>query len=138
MEVSPETGRVDNLKYVAAQDVGRAIHHSYVAGQIQRGFVQGSGRALNEEYIYNAQGLLDTAGFLDYRCSVASDLPIIDTIVVEVPNPVHPYGAKGTGEVKILPANGRHRQCDRVGDALRMTHLPKSPPRVLATMSGNK
>ena len=81
----------------------RAIHPSYVEGQIQGGVVQGIGWALNEEYIYNAKGQLDNAGFLDYRCPVASDLPMIEPILVEVPNPAHPYGAKGVGEVNICP-----------------------------------
>ena len=104
------------LRFVAAQDVGRAIHPSYVEGQIQGGVVQGIGWALNEEYIYNAKGLLDNAGFLDYRCPVASDLPMIDAILVEVPNPAHPYGAKGVGRGEYLPADGRDRQRDRAGD----------------------
>jgi len=64
------------LRFVAAQDVGCAIHPSYVEGQIQGGVVQGVGWALNEEYIYNAKGRLDNPGFLDYRMPVASDLPM--------------------------------------------------------------
>ena len=103
VEVDPETGKVTILRFVAAQDVGRAIHPSYVEGQIQGGVVQGIGWALNEEYIYNAKGQLDNPGFLDYRCPVASDLPMIDAVLVEVPNPAHPYGAKGVGEVNICP-----------------------------------
>ena len=103
VEVDPETGKVTILRFVAAQDVGKAIHPSYVEGQIQGGVVQGIGWALNEEYIYNAKGQLDNPGFLDYRCPVASDLPMIDAVLVEVPNPAHPYGAKGVGEVNICP-----------------------------------
>ena len=103
VEVDPETGKVTILRFVAAQDVGQAIHPSYVEGQIQGGVVQGIGWALNEEYIYNAKGQLDNPGFLDYRCPVASDLPMIDAVLVEVPNPAHPYGAKGVGEVNICP-----------------------------------
>jgi CO/xanthine dehydrogenase Mo-binding subunit len=138
VEVDPETGRVDILKYVAAQDVGKAIHPSYVEGQIQGGVVQGIGWALNEEYIYSAKGLLDNAGFLDYRCPVASDLPMIDTILVEVPNPVHPYGAKGVGEVNICPPMAAIANAIESATHARMTHLPMSPPRVLATMSAGK
>src|SRR6202167_1833603 len=73
VEVDPETGKVTILRFVAAQDVGTAIHPSYVEGQIQGGVVQGIGWALNEEYIYDAKGRLDNAGFLDYPCPVASD-----------------------------------------------------------------
>ena len=138
VEVDPETGRVDILRFVAAQDVGRAIHPSYVEGQIQGGVAQGIGWALSEEYIYNAKGLLDNAGFLDYRCPVASDLPMIDTILVEVPNPVHPYGAKGVGEACICPPMAAIGNAIESAIGTRMTHLPMSPPRVLAALSGGK
>ena len=134
VEVDPETGKVTILRFVAAQDVGRAIHPSYVEGQIQGGVVQGIGWALNEEYIYDAKGRLDNAGFLDYRCPVASDLPMIEAVLVEVPNPAHPYGAKGVGEVNIVPpmaaiANAIDSAIDR-----RMTELPMSPPKVRAAL----
>jgi len=134
VEVDPETGKVTILRFVAAQDVGRAIHPSYVEGQIQGGVVQGIGWALNEEYIYNAKGQLDNAGFLDYRCPVASDLPMIEALLVEVPNPAHPYGAKGVGEVNICaPMAAIANAIDRaVG--VRMQELPMSPPRVAAAL----
>src|SRR5450759_1590172 len=103
VEVDPETGKVKILRFVAAQDVGRAIHPSYVEGQIQGGVVQGIGWALNEEYIYDQAGRLTNAGFLDYRIPVASDLPMIEAILVEVPNPNHPFGVKGAAEVNIVP-----------------------------------
>ena len=134
VEVDPETGRVDILRFVAAQDVGRAIHPSYVKGQIQGGVVQGIGWALSEEYIYNAKGLLDNAGFLDYRCPVASDLPMIDTILVEVPNPVHPYGAKGVGEACICPPMAAIGNANESAIKTRMTHLPMSPPKMRAAI----
>src|SRR5205809_2447727 len=134
VEVDPETGKVTILRFVAAQDVGTAIHPSYVEGQIQGGVAQGIGWALNEEYIYDAKGRLDNAGFLDYRCPVASDVPMIEAVLVEVPNPAHPYGAKGVGEVNIVPpmaaiANAIDSAIDR-----RMTELPMSPPRVRAAL----
>jgi len=134
VEVDPETGKVTILRFIAAQDVGRAIHPSYVEGQIQGGVAQGIGWALNEEYIYDAKGRLDNAGFLDYRCPVASDVPMIEAVLVEVPNPAHPYGAKGVGEVNIVPpmaaiANAIDSAIDR-----RMTELPMSPPRVRAAL----
>jgi CO/xanthine dehydrogenase Mo-binding subunit len=134
VEVDPETGQVQILRAVAAQDAGRAIHPSYVEGQIQGGVVQGIGWALNEEYIYNAKGQLDNAGFLDYRCPVASDLPMIETIVVEVPNPSHPYGAKGVGEANICPPMAAIAAAIEGAVGVRMTELPMSPPRVLAAL----
>ena len=138
VEVDEETGRVEVIRYTAVQDAGRAIHPSYVEGQIQGGVAQGIGWALNEEYIFDASGRLDNAGFLDYRMPVASDLPMIDTVVVEVPNDAHPHGVRGVGEVPIAPpmaavANAIH---DAVG--LRLQELPMSPPKVLAALAGNR
>ncbi len=131
VQVDPETGRVEVVRYTAVQDAGRAIHPSYVEGQMQGGVAQGIGWALNEEYIYNADGELQNPGFLDYRIPVASDLPMIDTVIVEVPNDGHPYGVRGVGEVPIvapLPAVA-NAVCAATG--VRFTDLPLSPPRVL-------
>lgn len=135
VEVDPETGKVAILRYTAVQDVGTAIHPSYVEGQIQGGTVQGIGWALNEEYFYNAKGEMTNASFLDYRMPTSLDLPMIDTVLVEVANPGHPYGVRGVGEVPIVPppaaiANAIHRAL-----GVRMTELPMSPGRVVAAMT---
>ena len=122
------------LRYVAAQDVGRAIHRGYVEGQIQGGVVQGIGWALNEEYIYDPAGRLTNAGFLDYRIPVASDLPMIETILVEVPNPNHPFGVKGVAEVNIVPPMAAIANAIDHAIGRRMTELPMSPPKVLAAL----
>jgi CO/xanthine dehydrogenase Mo-binding subunit len=135
VEVDPETGHVKILRFVAAQDVGRAIHPSYVEGQIQGGIAQGIGWALSEEYIYNSKGLLDNAGFLDYRCPVASDLPMLDAVLVEVPNPTHPYGAKGVGEVCICPPMAAIANAIENAIGKRLSDLPMSPPKILAALS---
>jgi len=134
VEVDPETGKVTILRFVVAQDAGRAIHRGYVEGQMQGGVVQGIGWALNEEYIYDKDGRLENPGFLDYRMPVASDLPFIETVVVEVPNPNHPFGVKGVGEVNICPtmASVANAIADAVGR--RMDRLPMSPPKVLAAL----
>ena len=134
VEVDPETGKVTILRFVAAQDVGRAIHPSYVEGQIQGGVVQGIGWALNEEYIYDPKGRLDNAGFLDYRCPVASDLPMIEALLVEVPNPTHPYGVKGVGEVNICPPMAAIANAIENAVGVRMTELPMSPPKLTAAI----
>jgi CO/xanthine dehydrogenase Mo-binding subunit len=134
VEVDPETGAVKILRWVIAQDVGRAIHPSYVEGQMQGGVVQGIGWALNEEYIYDKNGKLANAGFLDYRVPVASDLPNIETIMVEVPNPAHPFGVKGAGEVNIVPPMAAIANAIRMATGVRMTELPMSPPRLLAAL----
>ena len=134
VEVDPETGKVAVVRYTAIQDAGRAIHPSYVEGQYQGGVAQGIGWALNEEYIYDDKGRLENAGFLDYRVPVASDLPMIDTVIVEVPNPRHPYGVRGVGETPIMPAHGGHRQRHGECDGVRFTDLPMSPPKVLKAL----
>ncbi|MPY92202.1 MAG: molybdopterin-dependent oxidoreductase [Acidimicrobiia bacterium] len=131
LEVDPDTGYVTILRYTTAQDAGRAIHPSYVEGQMQGGVVQGIGWALNEEYIHTAEGTLDNPSFLDYRIPVASDLPMIDTIVVEVPNPGHPYGVRGVGEVGIVPPLAAVANAVAQATGHRYTDLPLSPPRVL-------
>ncbi len=102
VEVDPETGKVTILRYTAVQDAGKAIHPSYVEGQMQGGSVQGIGWALNEEYFYDDKGRMRNASYLDYRMPTALDLPMIDTIIVEVPNPAHPYGVRGVGETPIV------------------------------------
>jgi CO/xanthine dehydrogenase Mo-binding subunit len=131
VEVDADTGKVTILRYTAAQDVGTAIHPSYVEGQIQGGVVQGIGWALNEEYFYGDDGKMRNASYLDYRIPTCLDVPMIETILVEVPDPNHPYGVRGVGEVPIVPppaaiANAIH---DAVG--VRMRHLPMSPPHLL-------
>ena len=134
VEVDPGTGAVTIVRYTAIQDAGRAIHPSYVEGQMQGGVVQGIGWALNEEYVYDADGRLQNAGFLDYRMPVASDLPMIDTVIVEVPNPSHPFGVRGVGEVPIIPPMAAIANAIEDAVGIRMTDLPMSPPRVLAAL----
>lgn len=135
LEIDAETGRTTVVRYTAAQDVGRAIHPAYVEGQLHGGAAQGIGWALNEEYVYGKSGLLENAGFLDYRMPVASDLPMIDTILIETkPNPRHPYGAKGVGEVPIVPPLAAVSNAVSRIVGKRMTSLPLSPAKVLAEM----
>ena len=136
VEVDTELGIVRVIRYTAVQDVGRAIHPGYVEGQIQGGVAQGIGWALNEEYIYNKAGKVDNPGFLDYRMPVCSDLPMLDTVMVEVPNPKHPQGVKGVGEVPLVPvmaavANAIHNALGK-----RFYSLPMSPPEVLEVLEG--
>ena len=134
VEVDKETGLVTILRYTAVQDAGRAIHPSYVEGQMQGGVAQGIGWALNEEYIYDDEGHLENPGFLDYRMPVASDLPMIDTVIVEVPNARHPFGVRGVGEVPICPPMAAVANAIEDAVGIRMTDLPMSPPRVLSTI----
>ncbi len=136
VEVDPETGKVQILRYTATQDVGRAIHPSYVEGQIQGGVVQAIGWALNEEYFYDKDGHLLNASLLDYRMPTALDVPMIETVMVEVPNPHHPYGVRGVGEVPIVPpaaalANAIYRAIGK-----RVDELPMNPARITQAIMG--
>ena len=135
LEVDVETGRSIVVRYTAIQDAGKAVHPDFVEGQMQGGASQGIGMALNEEYIYNASGVMENAGFLDYRMPVASDLPMIDTVIVEVPNPLHPYGVRGVGETPIVPPLAAVANAMRDATGVRFTELPLSPPRVLEGLS---
>ena len=134
IQVDRETGVSKVVRYTAVQDAGKAVHPSYVEGQMQGGASQGIGWALNEEYIYSAAGVMENAGFLDYRMPVASDLPMIDALIVEVPHPGHPYGVRGVGEVPIVPPLGAVANAMSHATGLRFTELPLSPPRVLARL----
>jgi len=138
VEVDPETGRIEILRYTAVQDVGKAIHPSYVEGQMQGGAVQGIGWALNEEYVYNEDGILENPGFLDYRMPVASDLPMIDTVLVEVANPSHPFGVRGVGEAPLVPPLAAVVNAIQDATGIRMTELPVSPVKMLEALEANQ
>ena len=134
VDVDRETGRVTIERYTVIQDAGTAVHPSYVEGQLQGGAVQGIGWALNEEYIYDDKGRLQNPGFLDYRIPVCSDVPMIDTVIVEVPNPTHPYGVRGVGETPIVPPMAAIANAVEGALGMRFMDLPMSPPRVLKAL----
>jgi xanthine dehydrogenase molybdenum-binding subunit len=134
VEVDPETGKTHILRYTALQDAGKAIHPSYVEGQIQGGVVQGIGWALNEEYVFNDKGEMLNPSFLDYRMPTSLDLPMIDAVIVEVENPGHPFGLRGVGEVSIVPPMAAIANAIYRATGVRMRQLPMSPSRVTAAM----
>ncbi len=134
IEVDPETGATKVLRYTVVQDAGKAVHPTYVEGQYQGGAAQGIGWALNEEYVYGEDGRLQNPGFLDYRIPVCSDLPMIDTQILEIPNPNHPYGVRGVGETSIVPPLAAIANAVSNAVGVRMTHIPMSPPRILAAL----
>ena len=135
VEVDPETGKVTVLRYTAIQDAGKAIHPSYVEGQMQGGAVQGIGWALNEEYFFDEQGPDANASFLDYRMPTCLDVPMIETIIVEVPNPAHPYGVRGVGETPIVAPPAAIANAIYKATGVRMTELPISPPALWKALS---
>jgi CO/xanthine dehydrogenase Mo-binding subunit len=138
IEVDRDTGATRVLRYTVIQDAGKAVHPTYVEGQYQGGAAQGIGWALNEEYIYGKDGRLQNAGFLDYRIPVCSDLPMIDTQILEIPNPNHPYGVRGVGETSIVPPLAAIANAVSNAAGVRMTHIPMSPPRILAAIEAER
>ena len=134
VEVDPDTGKVQILRATIAQDVGKALHPSYVEGQMQGGTAQGIGWALNEEYYYDSRGSLRNTGLLDYRMPTCLDLPMIETAIVEVPAPGHPIGSRGVGEVSIVPPPAAVANAIAHAIGVRLTELPMSPPRILKAL----
>ncbi|HKW99551.1 MAG TPA: xanthine dehydrogenase family protein molybdopterin-binding subunit [Bryobacteraceae bacterium] len=131
VEVDPETGKVTILRFTAVQDAGKAIHPSYVEGQMQGGSVQGIGWALNEEYYMSRDGSMMNSSLLDYRMPTALDLPMIDTVIVEVPNPGHPFGARGVGEANIVPPPAAIANAIYRAAGVRMRRLPMNPAAIM-------
>ncbi len=129
--VDPDTGKTEILRYTAIQDAGKAVHPSYVEGQIQGGAVQGIGWALNEEYYFADNGQMMNSSFLDYRMPTSLDLPMIDTVIVEVANPGHPYGVRGVGEVPIVPPLAAVANAVQQATGKRITGLPITPGSLL-------
>ncbi|MDB5414079.1 MAG: oxidoreductase [Rubritepida sp.] len=136
VEVDLDLGIVRVLRYTSFQDVGRAVHPAYVEGQMQGGAAQGIGWALSEEYLYDKNGKMDNASFLDYRMPVCSDLPMLDTVMIEVPNPKHPQGVRGVGEVPLVPPLAAISNAVYHALGKRFYSLPMSPPRVLEVLDG--
>jgi len=131
VEVDPDTGKVSILNYTAVQDAGKAVHPAYVEGQMQGGAAQGIGWALNEEYFFDREGRMLNSSFLDYRMPITLDLPMINTVIVEVANPGHPFGVRGVGEVPIVPPLAAIANAIAKATGLRLRHLPMSPGAVL-------
>ena len=137
VQVDPETGKTDIIRYTALQDPGTAVHPQYVEGQIQGGAVQGIGWALNEEYFTDEKGGMLNSSLLDYRMPIAKDLPMIDTQIVEVPNPDHPTGVRGVGEVSIIPPVPAIANAINQALGIRMSETPMSPCAVLEAIWEN-
>ncbi|HEY8416897.1 MAG TPA: xanthine dehydrogenase family protein molybdopterin-binding subunit [Limnochordales bacterium] len=129
VRVDRETGKVDILRYTAVQDAGKAIHPTNVEGQMQGGAAQGIGWALFEEYVFD-HGVMRNPNFLDYRLPTALDLPMIDTVIVEVPASEGPYGVRGVGEVPIVPPIAAVANAIARATGVRVRELPMSPERI--------
>ena len=134
VEVDLETGKCDVLRWTVAQDAGRAIYPPYVEGQMQGAVAQGAGWALLEEYWYDDSGVMANDSLLDYRTPTALDLPLIEAIIVEVPNPAHPFGVRGVGEAPIVAAPAAAADAVARATGKRLRDLPISPPRVVSAL----
>ncbi len=135
VSVDRETGKVAIERFTCVQDAGKAIHPSYVEGQMQGGSVQGIGWALNEEYFMNSDGNMTNFSLLDYRMPTALDLPMIDTVIVEVANPGHPFGVRGVGEANIVPPTPAIANAIYDSTGKRLRELPMSPGAVTAALN---
>ena len=137
LEVDPDTGEVTLLDFVIVQDVGKAINPLGVEGQMQGGAVQSLGMALTEGLMFDDSGRLTNPSLLDYRKLTAADLPNLETIIVEVPAPAGPFGARGVGEPPIIPAPAAIANAIQNATGARLTELPMSPERIaLALVHG--
>jgi CO/xanthine dehydrogenase Mo-binding subunit len=130
VEVDPDTGEVKLHDFVIVQDVGKAINPLAVEGQMQGGAVQSLGIALTEQLDYDDQGRLRNPSLLDYRKLTAADLPNLETIIVEVPSPAGPFGARGVGEPPIVPAPAAIANAVEDATGCRLTHLPLTPEKI--------
>jgi CO/xanthine dehydrogenase Mo-binding subunit len=138
VEADPETGKVSIVRFTSVQDAGKAIHPSYVEGQMQGGSVQGIGWALNEEYYMSSDGVMLNSSFLDYRMPTSLDVPMIDTVIVEVPNPGHPFGVRGVGEANIVPPPAAIANAIYRAVGVRMRCLPMNPVAVMEAIWGHR
>ena len=137
VEVDPETGKVDILKITAFQDAGTAIYPVHVEGQIQGGTAQGIGWALNEEYFMGSDGNVVNTSLLDYRMPTSLDLPMINTEIIEVPNPNHPYGVRGVGEANIVPPLAALSNAILDATGVQIRNLPMNPQNVISSLKSN-
>jgi CO/xanthine dehydrogenase Mo-binding subunit len=131
LTIDKETGHIKILRHTVFADAGKAIHPQQLEGQFQGALAQGTGWALNEEYIYGEDGRLQNPSFLDYRVPVASDLNNLEAHFVEVPNPKHPFGARGCGETPLTPTLAAIANAVTRAVGMRPVELPLSPPRIL-------
>ena len=131
IEIDENTGKTDVVRYTAIQDCGKAIHPSYVEGQLQGGATQGIGWALNEEYYMSQDGRMENSSYLDYRMPISLDLPMIDTILVEVPSEEHPFGVRGVGETPIVPPIPTISNAIHNALGIRMSSTPMKPSKIL-------
>ena len=135
VRVDPQTGRVEVLRWVLAQDVGRALNPALCEGQLQGGVAQAIGWALHEELLADADGQLLNASFTGYGIPGAGDVPAIETALVEVPAPDGPFGAKGIGEAPVVGGPAAVANAIAAAAGVRLRELPMTPERVWSALA---
>jgi carbon-monoxide dehydrogenase large subunit len=135
VDVDPDTGRVDIVRYVVGHDCGTVVNPLLVEGQIYGGVAHGVGNALYEEAIYDAEGQPLTTSYQDYLLPSASEVPPVEIVHQSTPSPLNPLGVKGAGEAGTIGAPAAI--AGAVEDALRphgvtVTRLPLTPSRIRA------
>jgi len=134
VRVDRETGEIRLLRYAIAQDVGRALNPALVEGQMKGGVAQSIGWALYEELAHDEQGQLLTGSFLDYAVPTFEAVPPIETLIVEVPAPDGPFGAKGIGEAPVVAGPAAVANAVAAAVGIRLRELPMTPSRVWAAL----
>ncbi|HSG85607.1 MAG TPA: molybdopterin cofactor-binding domain-containing protein, partial [Candidatus Limnocylindrales bacterium] len=134
VRVDDATGKVEVLGYAVVQDVGRALDPALVEGQMTGAAVQSIGRSLYEELVHDDRGQLLTGSFMDYALPGPTTVPTIETLIVEVPAPEGPYGARGIGEAPVVPGPAAVANAIAAATGARMRQLPMTPPRVWAAL----
>ena len=134
LRVDRDTGRVQPLRFVSIQDVGRAINPATVESQMHGGAVQAVGWGLYERMLWDDQGTPLTASLMDYTIPKASQSPGLETRLVEVPSEFGPFGAKGVGEPPVIPGAAALANAVRDACGARITELPLTPERVMRAM----
>jgi carbon-monoxide dehydrogenase large subunit len=129
VEVDPETAMVSIARYVVVHDCGRMINPLLVEGQIHGGVAHGIGNAFYEQLVYDQQGQLLNASFMDYLLPTAAEVPAIETAHRETPSPYNPVGLKGVGEAGCIPTAAAFAQAveDALGGAVEIREIPLSP-----------
>jgi CO/xanthine dehydrogenase Mo-binding subunit len=135
VRVDPETGRVEPIRYVIVQDVGRAINPALVEAQIHGGGAQGVGWAVYEQIVHDEAGTPITASLMDYTIPEAHQIPELDVRIVEVPSTIAPYGAKPVGEPPVIPGGACIANAVHHAVGARVTQLPLTSERVRAAIA---
>ncbi len=132
VETDPETAAVTILRYCVVHDCGTLINPMIVEGQIHGGVAQGVGGALYERMVYDEQGQLLNASFMDFLMPYASEVPAVEIDHLETPSPLNPIGVKGAGEAGVIPGAAAIASAIEDAEGITLTRMPISPSELFA------